>query len=186
MSRVIIVTGVSCTGKSTLVNRFCEEAKELYYRISLDDFYNMLPLNNRSVIEDDYIYQTNRLMWYVVRYLISERKNVIVDTILLYKEEHKNILKEIESVLGNQELLLVKLKCSIEELKERAKNRGDRDFNLIQRQVAMSFDDSYFDVVLDSSGDTINENVRKLIVKNDDSISFNQISRLLKLIEVEE
>ena len=49
----------------------------------------------------------------------------------------------------------------------------------------MSFDDSYFDVVLDSSGDKLNENVRKLDVKNDDSISFNQISRLLKLIEME-
>lgn len=186
MSQVIIVTGASCTGKSTVVKKFCKVSKELFYRISLDDFYEMLPLDNANVIEDDYIYQTYRLMCHVIKYLIMEGKNVIVDTILLHKEEHKIIIREIEKVLENQKVLLVKLKCNMCELKSRAEVRGDRDFNLIQRQVAMGFDDGCFDLILDTSAGVLDENIRMLTEKKDTCSSYNQIGRLVRLMEMEE
>ena len=160
--KIILVSGVSGSGKSTLVRELCETSSELYYRIALDDFYNMLPLGNKDLWSPFYVEETVQMMFHMTKYLIANGKNVIIDMILLGKENHRRIVEDLKSKFKDENIVLIKLNCNIDELRRRTLKRGDRDFNEVQRQYIMNLADECFDLVLNTSEMSLEENLKKV------------------------
>ena len=150
LGKIIILNGVSCVGKTTLAKTIQTLADDLIYRISIDDYFRMIPANKIYSDNGDNIRNAISFMHNSICFLAENKFNVIVDMIYLQKDGDESIIDECRRLFKDYDVVMVKLSCMSQELKSRASQRLDRDFNYIQRQIAMQFPDSAYDIVLDT------------------------------------
>lgn len=173
--KLIILNGPSCVGKTTLATTFQNTVNETYYRLSIDDYLCMFPKNKLYLDSGINIRNVIHFMHSSIRLLLEEEINVIVDMIYLQKYGTESVVDECRNFFKNYDVMMINLKCELKELKRRAEIRGDRDFNDIQRQIAMKFPDTSFDMVLDTFRYNLEECVELIIKEMGDWKRFNAI-----------
>lgn len=173
--KLIILNGPSCVGKTTLAVTFQNTVSETYYRLSIDDYLCMVPESKLYLGDGINIRNAIHFMHSSIRLLLEEEINVIVDMIYLQKYGTESVVDECRNFFKNYDVMMIKLKCELKELKRRAEIRKNRDFNDIQRQIAMQFPDEAFDVVLDTFQYNVEECVDFIINAMNDWKRFNAI-----------
>lgn len=130
--KVIVLNGVSSSGKTTLAKAMQEAFDEPYIRLSIDDFINMMP---EKLIETDLgntVYKSQTILLQTIKMLSDAGTNVIVDNIML---TYFQTLKQYVSLLHDYPVLLVKVDCPLHELRRRETERGDRAIGQGERQI---------------------------------------------------
>lgn len=130
--KVIVLNGVSSSGKTTLAKAMQEAFDEPYIRLSIDDFINMMP---EKLIETDLgntVYKSQTILLQTIKMLSDAGTNVIVDNIML---TYFQTLKQYVSLLHDYPVLLVKVGCPLHELRRRETERGDRAIGQGERQI---------------------------------------------------
>jgi chloramphenicol 3-O phosphotransferase len=145
---IIFLNGVSSSGKSTLTKLLQEKLTEPYSWIGVDNFLHKTI--NEKFFTSEYrtsIRQTLRAMHHTIKLFSDMGLNVIVDHVL----EKQEWLDECVEILHDNPVLFVHVTCSLEELRRREKERGDRQIGQAERQLLMLNIIDTYDITVDTS-----------------------------------
>lgn len=155
---IIWLNGVSSSGKSSLTKELQKILPEPYFCIGQDTFTDIIApcLSGyfNGIDSDTLWYKAVDAMYHTIKTYSDMGLNVIVDHVVLNQDDGKeqalfdSCIKEIK----DYPITLVKVVCSLEELRRREKSRGDRDIGNAEWQVKQGlypFDG--YDVVVDTN-----------------------------------
>ena len=173
--KIIILNGVSSSGKTTLAKAIQNTLDELYVRLSIDDFISMMPGEMVESELGNAVYTSQTILLQTIKTLSDAGTNVIVDNIMLTYFE---TLKQYVECLHDYPVLLVKVVCPAHELRRRETERGDRAVGQGERQINDLEPQDYYDISIDTFANTTEECV-SLIAKK--LTTPNSISSLKQL-----
>jgi len=177
--KVIVLNGVSSSGKTTLAKAMQEAFDEPYIRLSVDDFINMMP---EKLIETDLgntVYTIQTILLQTIKMLSDAGTNVIVDNIML---TYFQTLKQYVSLLHDYPVLLVKVDCPLHELRRRETERGDRAIGQGERQINDLEPQNLYDITVNTFSSTTAECI-DLIKKKQTVSDKSSVMKQLWLME---
>lgn len=146
---IVFMNGPSSTGKTAIAKELQPLLDEPFLHVGVDMFYRMMPRRyfGKDPTEDDPAYQGFRWRtiregdetWYdltpgpigyrllagmqrAIAALTSAENNIIVDENVIYEGQLEGYLE----ALSEFEVLFVGVRCSLEEIERRERERGDR------------------------------------------------------------
>jgi len=153
---IILLNGVSSSGKTTLSRDLQNKFNEIYYLLSSDTFCEMIHEKYLDYNHPEHVFQTCSLFRKVIKLYSDEGENVIVDTAMLENPKH-NLYEDYKSLLINNPVVFVKVICPLEELQRREIKRGDRYVGLAESQIPILNPQNGYDVIVDTYNNTIDE-----------------------------
>lgn len=177
---IIILNGVSSSGKTTLSRCLQDILEEEYFWISIDVFFSMAP--QRLLVEDMWLQTFSHIrevMYTSITALSDSGVNVIIDDVMLIRFQR---LKECVCRLKGYPVLLVRVDCPIEELRRREKERGDRQIGQAESQLSELEPRETYDVIVNTFEDTAQVCAEKIKCALHDRIG-NAFSELIELFE---
>ena len=160
--KIIFLNGVSSSGKTTLGWKIQELAKEHYYLISQDQFCEMWPaLFWRQNPEKEFNH-TMSMMYKTIEMFASVGENIVVGHVLLSNERLKSdngegTLQDFQKKLEGYKVLYVHVTCSIEELRKREAERGDREIGNAEGQIQYLEPLMKYDITVDTTKASLND-----------------------------
>lgn len=173
---IIVLNGVSSAGKTTLAKKIQEKSDGNLAWISVDTFCNMWP---EKIFEGDFTetyLRIQTIMFRSIKLFADSGTDVVLDCVLL-KPYHA--LEELILLLQNYSILLVRVNCSLEELRRRETERGDREPGQAESQLPYLVPADTYDLTVDTSLSAIDDCADKIIElsKNPDRWSaFSELS----------
>ena len=134
--RIIILNGVSSSGKTTLAKAIQDLAPIPLYKLDIDDFIFMSPEKFNDYEHNDFSvqYAFASKFFHVVK-LFSDMGFDLVVPNMFFKDT--DTLKEFRVLLKDYPVLVVNITCPLEELKRRETLRGDRKPGSAQSQLQL-------------------------------------------------
>lgn len=121
--RVILLNGASSSGKSTLAKALQkyikDNRKEEYIITSIDEFLKMTV--DEPIYEDD-VFEISPLLCKKALNILKTGQGVIIDHVIT----SERIYKQLTEILREYKLIKVQMKCPLNELKRREKERKNR------------------------------------------------------------
>ena len=154
---IVILNGVSSSGKTTLANAIQNSLSELYVRLSIDDFVSMMPC---KMIENDLgnaFYTSQTILLQTIKALSDAGTNVVVDNVMLTYFE---TLDQYVECLHDYPVFLVKVVCPTHELRRREMERGDRPVGQGEEQINDLEPKDCYEISVDTFANTTEECVR--------------------------
>lgn len=179
---IIILNGVSSSGKTTMARALQAQLDEPYFWIANDTFCDMCPTKFWEQNWVTAINQSLTAMIYTIRTFADIGLNVIVDQVFLNNATEGQLLEKCIEVLYQYPVVFVRVDCSVEELERREKERGDRDIGQAKSQIPYVHNHQIYDCVIDTGDNTVDENVEKIktAMKNQHGNgAFQQLKRKL-------
>lgn len=166
--KIILLNGVSSSGKTSLGWKIQDTAKTHYYLISQDQFCEMWPAPFWSQNPEKEFNHTMSMMYKTIEMFASLGENVVVDHVLLNNEKLKSdngegTLEDFKKHLDGYEVLYVHVTCQIEELRKREAERGDREIGNAEGQIPYIDPQSGYDITVDTSVDSLDECAKKIL-----------------------
>ena len=138
---IIWLNGVSSSGKSTLTIELQKRLSFPYFCIAMDTFTDIiapwLSGNFNGIDADELWYTAVKAMNHTIKLYSDLGLNVIVDHVVLNQDDGKEqrLHDEFIKILSDYPLILVQVTCSIDELKRREIERGNREIGSAEWQV---------------------------------------------------
>lgn len=150
--KIIILNGVSSSGKTTLAKALQNCLKEEYIYISSDEFMEMLPgkMLRRNKLEA--LYKREEILVRMAKMLSEMGLNVIVDDVIT---TWSPVFEYYLDLLHEYPVLLVKVECPLPELRRRELVRGDRERGLAERQLTQLVPQEGYDVTVNTFEHTV-------------------------------
>ncbi len=144
---ILFLNGTSSSGKTTLSKRLQDQLEEVYLHVPLDSFGIMFP---QSKLGDQELCSSAEPklfagFYHSVTALVKCGNKVIVDTVA-FKHQEQMLL----SLFGSFRVVYVGVKCPLEELERREKERGDRGVGLARHQFSEVHGFLRYDVEVDT------------------------------------
>jgi chloramphenicol 3-O phosphotransferase len=128
---IVWLNGVSSSGKSTLTIALQKHFLSPYFCIAQDTFTDIIaPCLLENFVESDTLwYVAVEAMYKTIKLYSDLGLNIIVDHVVINDDDGKEqrLYDDCIKTLSNYPLVLVKVICNIEELKQREFKRGDRE-----------------------------------------------------------
>ena len=150
---VIVLDGTSTAGKSSIIKYLLPMLGNSYEKVAIDDFVTpvFLEQGKQQRSEKEFLQRIHEVsggMYNKIRKLISEGKNVLVDTVISGLEGEKDREHFFEKLNGLK-VFLVLVYCPLNVLAERINKRNEKALkenkpkDTRSRSVALVFDDMY-------------------------------------------
>ena len=122
--KIIFLSGVTSTGKTSIARAIQNISDEFFYLISSDILRPMV--GDKYLLENFFKYEFEIYLniYHFTKLLSDMGENVIIDTILT--SEIPNHYQQIRHILENNPLLTVEVICPLEICRQRNIQRGDR------------------------------------------------------------
>lgn len=161
---IIWLNGVSSSGKSSLTVELQKILPEPYFCIGQDTFTDIiapcLSGDFNGIDGDSLWYTAVDAMYHTIKTYSDMGLNVIVDHVVLNQDDGKEqkLFDSCINELKSYPVTLVKVMCSLEELKRREIKRGDRDIGNAQWQVKQGlYPLDGYDIIADTSATALDE-----------------------------
>ena len=156
--KIIILNGVSSSGKSTLARELVR-VRPSYFHMSVDDFdlfiEKMEDRENGHLVPVETAYFFHR----TIAMFSDKGVNIIVDHIL-----HDDFTREdCFAVLADYPVLFVGVHCPLEELERREKARGDRNIGQAKYQLEFVHKNELYDVEVNTFAESTEVCAEKII-----------------------
>lgn len=166
--KIIFLNGVSSSGKTTLGWRIQDLAKTHYYLISQDQFCEMWPAPFWAQNPEKEFNHTMSMMYKTIEMFASLGENVVIDHVLLNNDRLKSddgegTFQDLKKQLEGYEVLYVHVTCSVEELRKREAERGDREIGNAEGQIPYLEPQEGYDITVDTSTASLDECARKIL-----------------------
>ena len=124
--RIIFLNGVTSSGKTSIVEALQEQEKPFFYVVANDLFQEMV--GERFLRENywKYLSEVILMMYHTAKLYSDMGKNVLIDGILVEREELKPHYKQLREILRDNPLDIVEVYCPLEICRQRNIARGDR------------------------------------------------------------
>ena len=156
--KIIYLEGVSSSGKTTLARTLQARLPTPFFLLSVDMFWEMGPNNGIKPInyENNVIFPKIDLIAQNTLKLFSDLN---IDFIIDFVPVRGNFVK----ILYESCVLYVNVFCPIEELRQREKERENRDIGLAESQLDDMFPTDKYDMTVDTHESTPEECADKII-----------------------
>jgi len=176
--KIIILNGVSSSGKTTISKKLQQEMEEHYFWVANDTFCQM---SSDKHWKEDWVEIINMALTaliYTVKSMSDLGYNVIVDQVFLNNKEMGGILQKTIEVLHDYPVLFVRTDSSLEDLTRREKERGNRRIGQAESQLNIVHNHEYYDVTINTSENSIEENIEIIKSQQDNTIDTRAFSML--------
>jgi len=153
--KIILLNGVSSSGKSTLGLALQDVLPEKYFLFSQDGFSESWPYKYWKNDHDGIYIETMEYMNKTVQMLAKSGVNIIIDHLFLdNKKENATgpiVLKNCIEHFYDFQVFFVCVKCDIEELDRRERWRGNREVGTAERQLKELYPKDNYDLIICTS-----------------------------------
>ena len=124
--RIIFLNGVTSSGKTSIVEALQERDDVFFYVVANDLFQEMV--GDKYLRENywKYLSEVIIMMYHTAKLYSDMGKNVLVDGILVEREEIKPHYQQMLEILKDNPLDVVEVYCPLEICRQRNIIRGDR------------------------------------------------------------
>jgi chloramphenicol 3-O-phosphotransferase len=158
--KIIFLNGVSSAGKSTLAKALQNRLSEPFYLLANDTFCDMSPEKFWDINGAETCDRALKGMYHTIKTFSDIGINVVVDDVLLQDFR----LGECLNLLHDYSVLFVHVICSsLEELRRREKERGDRGIGQGESQLAELNPQDTYDITVDTYTDSTEDCADKII-----------------------
>lgn len=162
--RIIILNGVSSSGKTTLAKAIQDRSPIPLYKLDIDDFILMSPEKFNDYEHNDFSvqYAFASKFFHVVK-LFSDMGFDMVVPHMLFK--NTDTLKEFKVLLKDYPVLIVNITCPVEELNKRELSRGDRNPGSAEEQLQL-LETQFYNSITVNNFESTNEECAEMIIKS--------------------
>ena len=124
--RIIFLNGVTSSGKTSIVEALQERDDVFFYVVANDLFQEMV--GDKFLSEDywKYLSEVIIMMYHTAKLYSDMGKNVLIDGILVERDEIKPHYQQLMEILKENPLDIVEVYCPLDICRERNIARGDR------------------------------------------------------------
>ena len=173
--KIIILNGVSSSGKTTLSKALQNAFSEEYLALGIDDIIGMLPTGLPDTGVEDTVRKCQTILHGFIRLLSDTGHNVIVDNIILASF---GTLDECVTSLKDYQVMMVRLNCPAHELRRREQKRGDRSIGNGESQIDDLVPTDTYDVVVNTYEESIDQCVNRILQIADSPDEWNAMKQL--------
>ncbi len=149
--RIIFLNGVTSSGKTSIVDALQEREDIFFYVVANDLFEQMV--GDRYLREDYWKYLSDVIimMYHTAKLYSDMGKNVLIDGILVEREEIKPHYEQLLEILKENPLDIVEVHCPLDICRERNCMREDRYETQSEEQLALMAKNITYRVKVDTS-----------------------------------
>jgi len=160
--KIIILNGVSSSGKSTLAAKLQKKLSEAFFIIAGDPFMEMLsPTKNAADYAGEAYVQFFTASYHTTKAFSDIGMNTIIDGVWLKEDEIG--LNELLELLHDYPVLFVHVTCPLEELYRRERERGNRDIGQCESQLAHLNPQDTYDITIDTTKEECVDEIIELL-----------------------
>ncbi len=149
--RIIFLNGVTSSGKTSIVEALQERDDIFFYVVANDLFQEMVGDKYLRQNYWKYLSEVIILMYHTAKLYSDMGKNVLIDGILVEREEISPHYRQLTEILADNPLDIVEVYCPLEICRQRNIDRGDRYESQSEEQYALMAKDIAYSVKVDTS-----------------------------------
>ena len=149
--RIIFLNGVTSSGKTSIVEALQNRGDCYFYVVANDLFEQMI---GERFLRENYWQHLSRvilLMYHTAKLYSDMGKNVLIDGILVEREEIKPHYEQLKDIFKDNPLDIVEVYCPLEICRQRNIARGDRYENQSQEQLELMAENIKYSMRVDTS-----------------------------------
>lgn len=135
--KIIFLNGVTSSGKTTIVEALQARRDAFFYVVANDLFQEMV---GEQYLEENYwkyLSEVIIMMYHTAKLYSDMGKNVLIDGILVEREEIRPHYQQLMEIMKDSPLDIVEVYCPLEICRQRNIERGDRFESQSQEQAEL-------------------------------------------------
>ena len=161
--RIIFLNGVTSSGKTSIVESLQNQEDIFFYVVANDLFQEMVGENYLRKNYWKYLSEVIIMMYHTAKLYSDMGKNVLIDGILVEREEIKPHYSQLLELLKNNPLDIVEIYCPLDICRQRNIIRGDRYETQSQEQYDLMAENIKYSAKVDTSIYSPEECAKKII-----------------------
>ena len=161
--RIIFLNGVTSSGKTSIVESLQSQEDIFFYVVANDLFQEMVGENYLRKNYWKYLSEVIIMMYHTAKLYSDMGKNVLIDGILVEREEIKPHYHKLLEILKNNPLDIVEIYCPLDICRQRNIIRGDRYETQSQEQYGLMAENIKYSTRVDTSIYNPEECAKKII-----------------------
>ncbi len=161
--RIIFLNGVTSSGKTSIVESLQNQGDIFFYVVANDLFQEMVGENYLRKNYWKYLSEVIIMMYHTAKLYSDMGKNVLIDGILVEREEIKPHYSQLLEILKNNPLDIVEIYCPLDICRQRNIIRGDRYETQSQEQYDLMAENIKYSAKVDTSIYSPEECAKKII-----------------------
>lgn len=148
--RIIFLNGVTSAGKTSIVEALQKREDIFFYVVANDLFQEMV---GEEYLRRDYwkyLSEVIIMMYHTARLYSDMGKNVLIDGILVEREEIRPHYRQLLEILKDNPLDIVEVYCPLDICRQRNLLRGDRYETQSQEQYDLMTENIQYSVSVDT------------------------------------
>ena len=161
--RIIFLNGVTSSGKTSIVDALQEYEDPFFYVVANDLFEQMV---GERFLRQDYwkhLGEVIIMMYHTAKLYSDMGKNVLIDGILVERDEVRPHYRQLMDILKDNPLDVVEVYCPLEICRERNIARGDRYETQSEEQAALMAKGIRYTMRVDTSQNTPEECAAQIV-----------------------
>lgn len=149
--RIVFLNGVTSSGKTSIVDALQTYEDPFFYVVANDLFEQMV--GDRFLQKDywKYLSEVILMMYHTAKLYSDMGKNVLIDGILVEREQLKPHYQQLLGILKDNPLDVVEVYCPLEICRQRNLARGDRYETQSAEQAALMAANIHYSMRVDTS-----------------------------------
>lgn len=149
--RIIFLNGVTSAGKTSIVEALQERDDIFFYVVANDLFQEMIGEKYLRENYWKYLSEVVIMMYHTAKLYSDMGKNVLIDGILVEREEITPHYQQLKEILKDNPLDLVEVYCPLEICRKRNIIRGDRYEGQSDEQYELMAENIEYSLRVDTS-----------------------------------
>ena len=149
--RIIFLNGVTSAGKTSIVEALQSKEDIFFYVVANDLFQEMVGENYLRADYWKYLSEVIIMMYHTAKLYSDMGKNVLIDGILVEREEIKPHYHQLLEILKDNPLDIVEVYCPLDICRQRNIIRGDRYETQSHEQYDLMAENIKYSVKVDTS-----------------------------------
>lgn len=161
--KIIFLNGVTSSGKTSIVEALQNQEDIFFYVVANDLFQEMVGEHFLRQNYWKYLSEVIIMMYHTAKLYSDMGKNVLIDGILVEREEIRPHYHQLLEILKENPLDIVEVYCPLEICRQRNILRGDRYETQSQEQYALMAENIQYRTRVDTSKYTSEECAQKIL-----------------------
>ncbi len=149
--RIIFLNGVTSSGKTSIVEALQDQKDIFFYVVANDLFQEMIGEHYLHENYWRYLSEVIIMMYYTAKLFSDMGKNVLIDGILVEREELRPHYSQLLEILKDNPLDIVEVYCPLDICRQRNIIRGDRYEMQSQEQYTLMAKNIKYSTKVDTS-----------------------------------